>query len=487
MKIKNITIIILILFVTKMYPQNYQPDWTKFPNLKKEIDLGNFAKADSIIDSLLEKDSLSNEEKYELSFQKDKMHRIRLDFSKTQDDIIAELKKYYPNIDEQMLDKWETDKSLEMKIIDGKKWFFKNAVPNLFRVNKEAKKKKEEIDGPPDDSFNKFVNNDITQIVQDSKKLNKRLVDPVKIELTYTLTVNKDAVPDGKIIRCWLPYPREGHSRQTNIKLLSVNSNEYIIADNKNPQRTLYMEKKAKKGEPTVFKMSLEYTAYGEWFDLDSTKVKTYDKNSELYKDFTAERPPHIVFTDRIKKLSQEIIGNEKNPYNKVKLIFKWISDNIPWASAREYSTINNISDYCLKNMHGDCGIKGLLFITLCRYNGIPAKWQSGWMMHPGNVNLHDWTEVYYQGIGWVPTDPYMGVRKSDNPKIQYFFTDGTDPYHLIINDDYARPLFPAKIYPRSETNDFQRGELEWKGGNLYFDKWTYNMQVKYENANIPK
>ncbi len=51
----------------------------------------------------------------------------------------------------------------------------------------------------------------------------------------------------------------------------------------------------------------------------------------------------------------------------------------------------------------------------------------------------------------------------------------------LLVNDDYSKPLFPAKIFPRSETVDFQRGELEWRGGNLYFDKWNYNMKVEYK------
>lgn len=475
MKIKNITIIISILFVIKMNAQ------TNYPQLNKEIKTGNFSKADSTIDVLLENDTVSSIQKYSLSFQKDKMHRIRLDFNKTENDIKNELKKYYTDVNDAMLDKWEKEKSLEMKIIDGQKWFFHNAVPNLFRINKEAKKRKQEVDGVKKNKLAEFVNKDITQDVKDCEKTGKRLVDPIRITLTYTLTVKKNVVPAGEIIRCWLPYPREGHKRQTDIKLLSVNSTEYIIADNNHLQRTLYMEKKTEKDKPTIFKMSLEYTAYAEWYDLDSSKVKNYDKTTKLYKEFTAQRPPHIVFTNRIKKLSKKIIGSEKNPYNKVKLIFKWISDNIPWASAREYSTINNISDYCLRNMHGDCGIKGMLFITLCRYNGIPARWQSGWMMHPNFVNLHDWTEVYFRSYGWIPVDPYMGVRKSDNPKVKYFFTNGIDAYHFIVNDDYARPLFPAKIYPRSETNDFQRGEVEWRGGNLYFDKWSYHMQVKYQ------
>ena len=32
-------------------------------------------------------------------------------------------------------------------------------------------------------------------------------------------------------------------------------------------------------------------------------------------------------------------------------------------------------------------------------------------------------------------------------------------------------------IKVRSEPYDFQRGELEWEGGNLYFDKWDWHME----------
>jgi len=52
--------------------------------------------------------------------------------------------------------------------------------------------------------------------------------------------------------------------------------------------------------------------------------------------------------------------------------------------------------------------------------------------------------------------------------------------YRLIVNDDYTQPLYPAKIYPRSDTVDFQRGEVEWEGGNLFFDQWSYNYEVEF-------
>ena len=150
--------------------------------------------------------------------------------------------------------------------------------------------------------------------------------------------------------------------------------------------------------------------------------------------------------------------------------------DHFPWASAREYSTLGNIPMYVLENRHGDCGQVGLLLVTMCRYAGVPARWQSGWMLHPGAVNMHDWSEVYYEGIGWVPTDVSFGRGRSavrDNDDEYYFYTKGLDAYRLICNSDYSGHFFPAKQFIRSETVDFQRGEVEWEGGNLYFNQWS--------------
>ncbi len=43
-----------------------------------------------------------------------------------------------------------------------------------------------------------------------------------------------------------------------------------------------------------------------------------------------------------------------------------------------EYFLLDDIAEYCAVNQKGDCGVQALLFITLCRIVGIPARWQSG-------------------------------------------------------------------------------------------------------------
>jgi len=135
-----------------------------------------------------------------------------------------------------------------------------------------------------------------------------------------------------------------------------------------------------------------------------------------------------------------------------------------------------------LNNRHGDCGMKTLLFMSMARYAGIPCKWQSGWMLHPGELNLHDWCEVYYEGIGWVPLDQSFGLQNSENQQLKYFYISGIDEYRLIINDDFSSEFEPEKQFFRSEPIDFQRGELEWKGGNIYFNRWNYHVDITYLN-----
>jgi transglutaminase-like putative cysteine protease len=457
---------------------------TLFPqtnyDIKSEISSGNFSKAADMINNRLNDDTVPPSERWELNFEKERMERILLDFSRTREEIASALKKYFPDLDERQINKWEEEKHLEMRLINGEKRYFKNAVPNLFRLNKEAAKVKADKDGINIRKLDAFLAEHVPQSIKKINKSESINGNPVKIKIGYTLSVDADAVPEGEVIRCWLPYPKEENRRQTDVKLISVNEDKYIIADNKYPQRTLYLEKTARKGEPTLFNMKLEYRSWSEWHNINPSAVKPYDKNSELYKNYTSERAPHIIYTRELRDLSEKIVNGEKNPYLAARKIFTWINDHIPWASALEYSTIENISTYCYDNMHGDCGIKTLLFMTLARMNGIPAKWQSGWMLHPVEVNLHDWGEIYLQGYGWVPVDQSFGLQDSDSDEVKYFYLGGIDSYRMIVNDDYSQQLYPAKIYPRSETVDFQRGEVEWRGGNLYFDKWDYFMKTEY-------
>ena len=414
-------------------------------------------------------------------WNKDLHQRMLVDFPLKEAEVRAGIAHYIPHVTDSMMRVWEQSRALEYKMIDGQKRYFKQAVPNLFRIDssciaaKAAKVGPDVSDYYADDSIN------IPAIISGVKAAKSPFAAPHKMRVKYTLSVKPDVVPAGETIRCWMPVPRRDVARQKNVHILSANG-KYTLAPDSIYHASLYMEKKAEKEKPTVFEETFEFTAYGEWHNLKPEAVKPYNTTTDLYKKYTAERPPQIVFSERIRHLADSLTAGENNPLLKARKIFTYIK-RYPWASSREYSTIDNIPEYVLDNGHGDCGQVSLLFITLCRASGIPAHFQSGFMMHPHDKNLHDWSVIYIEGEGWIPVDQSFGFQpyaKTDEE--HWFFVGGLDSWRLVVNQDYGMPLYPAKTYPRSETVDFQRGEVEWNGGNLYFPQWNYDYEITYLN-----
>jgi hypothetical protein len=83
---------------------------------------------------------------------------------------------------------------------------------------------------------------------------------------------------------------------------------------------------------------------------------------------------------------------------------------------------------------------------------------------------------IWFAPYGWLPVDVTYGERDSDDPAHRWFYLSGMDSYRLIFNDAISQEFTPAKRHFRSETVDSQRGEVEWEGGNLYFDQWDYEL-----------
>ena len=128
---------------------------------------------------------------------------------------------------------------------------------------------------------------------------------------------------------------------------------------------------------------------------------------------------------------------------------------------------------------HGDCGQVALLYISLMRTLGVPARWESGWMLHPGELNLHDWAEVYFEGVGWLPVDVSFGrYTGSDRGAARTFYSHGIDAHRLAANSTVSGEFYPAKRFVRSETVDFQLGEVETDKGNLYYPAWDSKMTL---------
>jgi len=443
--------------------------------LRDNLAAGEYTKAEKLLDSLIAGAGDDFEKALGYIQKKDSLYKLRSDFRRTKDEMITYVERYYGDSALVKVNGWIKDGTLEYRVIDGDTLFFRNAAPNVFRVDKEAIARASVGDdgGRSQDSV---LNANLPEILAAPSG---QIAAPKKMKVRHHITVKADAVPAGDTLRVWIPMPRPDVPRQTDVQLLG-SSDSVTVSPLEYGHYSAYMERVAEAGKPTEFYVDYQYTCWGQHFDLEGVEIAPYDTTSAVYKQYTAVRAPHLLQSESMRQLAAEIVGDETHPYLKLRKIFDYVKQ-YPWASALNYSIIDDIPQYVLDNKKGDCGQVALLLINLARAAGIPARWQSGLMMHPGAWNMHDWAEVYYEGIGWTPVDVSFGRNQTlTNEGGAQFFDSGIDSYRMVANSDYSCGFYPPKKYPASDTVDFQAGEVETSDGNLFYDKWSWGLDIDY-------
>lgn len=432
------------------------------------VDAGRFARAEQLIAAADPADPA-------LAFQRERMRRIRLDFPHDRAAIEAQLRRTIPDYTSADFDAWDAAGKLEHIDIDGERRWFARAASNLFRLDAAALARRDPKLPPLSEGPFERPHPHHAEVRDAARAANATHGAPRRVRVTHTLTVEADAVPAGKAIRAWIPYPRAIPGQQQDIRTIATSPAKHVVAPESALQRTVYLEQHARAGAPTAFSVTYELTIHGQYHAIDPDDAVSATPTPAL-AEHLAERPPHIVFTDAIRAYSRRVVGDDKNPYRIARKLFEAVDRDIPWAGAREYSTLTNIASHTLARGYGDCGQQTLLLIALLRLNGIPARWQSGWVWSDGDYsNLHDWGWLYLAPHGWLPMDVTTGVFERGDAALRDFYLGGLDAYRIAMNDDWGRELVPPKRHPRSDTVDSQRGEAEWDGGNLYFDQWDYD------------
>ncbi|WP_254063233.1 transglutaminase domain-containing protein [Rhodanobacter sp. L36] len=452
------------------------------PAIVAQIDAGQFKAADAAIDTSLQRPNLSAEQRNALLFQRERMRRILIDFTLSADDVKGRVRKDIPDLSDAEFARWDAAGLFEHQVIDGRTLYFKRSPSNLFRISPEALARRAvqtPITGGPMETLNDYQR----AIRRTSLSQHRTSVMPRRIRMTQILSVKADAVPDGQMVRAWIPYPRAIPGQQENIVYVASDPTQHDIASASAMQRTVYLEKPAQHGRETRFSVTYEVTLLAQYHDIDANKVTAESIKPQL-APFVAERAPHIVFTDAVRAFSHKIVGDEKNPYRIAQKLFAAV-DRIPWAGAREYSTISDISDYALHAGHADCGQQTLLLMTLLRLNGIPTRWQSGMVFADDGKysDIHDWAYLYFAPYGWVPMDVTTGRLQpaaGDDNSLEWFYLGGLDNDRIAFNDDFGRDFEPSKTFFRSDDVDSQRGEAEWRGGNIYFDQLSYDFEWSF-------
>jgi transglutaminase-like putative cysteine protease len=412
----------------------------------------------------------------------ERQRRIALDFPLDRAALAGKLRQRVPDATDADIDRWTGNGALQSLVIDGERRWLGSAVRNLLLLAPDAASRAtaqpNEAD-PPLYAAHPLHARWLAE-AESARKGDRSLVariDPQRFRVTHTIEVEADTVPDGATLRIWIPFPRELPGVQDDVVLASA-SPPARLAPNDDLQRSAYIEARARKGQPTIASITYALTTRARIARLDPALAQPISESDQKrLADQLGERPPHIRFSPAMREWSASVVGDADNAVEIAQRLFAAVAAK-PWAVAREYSTIDDLGLHALRARSADCGEKAMWLITALRLNGIPARWQSGWQVSPTDFDtMHDWLEAWLPPWGWVPLDPTHGLLASDDPAVRAFYFGGVDGYRIVFNDDWGQAFTPPKRHPRSETVDAQRGEVEWEGGNLYFDQWRYRFE----------
>jgi len=442
--------------------------------VKRLISQGRFDEAKKVILEALR--SAKEDLRRRLEFELDRIRRWRYEYPYTMAEALERLRREIPDVKREELDVWLRRGCIDHRIINGEVRVLRRFVPNLFWLCPELKSRRLGLEDERAEMARAALRSRVEKVIAAAREVGGGHVLPLLYRVRASVRVKPGAVPEGETLRIWIPLPRSGalHPR---VRVLDAEPKPLKVAPEDHPQRTAYFELEASRCGAECW-IEYEFISRGFYLEVDPRNVQGYDEGSDLYRRYTSERPPHIAFTPYLRELAERIVGDEENPYLKARRIWEWVTNNVRYTYARDYALYDNISEYVARNRRGDCGMQALLFITLCRIAGVPARWQSGWYVFPLRPGMHDWAQFYVEPYGWLYADPSFGNMRHGEKWRNEFYFGSIEGYRMAANVEVSAQFDPPKQHFRSDPVDNQRGEVEWREGNLYYDVWEYDFKI---------
>ena len=412
---------------------------------------GDIEGALEAIDARLKKE-LPHMLRSRLLLEKELLPRMAREYPHNREKALLIMRGLIPGFEEAEFDDLERNNWIDFLFVGGEKRYFVRFHRTLLKVHPDIARRA----GVPLAPSSPLLDDAIREMKE-------------KGSLTYhfhirgTLKIENESFMPDETYRVHLPLPAV--SAQTGeVDLLYADPSPLFVSPENHAQRTVFFEKKMTENKPFVLEYA--YACAMKYVDLKKQPESQYPIYPRCPAPAAAdlgEIAPHICFTPYIKSLAAQIVNGDETPLEKARKIYDFVTAKVTYSFVRSYLTLENHVEYVAGNLKGDCGLQALLFITLCRVAGIPARWQSGLAAEPDSIGSHDWAQFYVAPWGWLFCDCSYGgaaYRKGNLERWNFYFGN-LDPYRMAANAAYQADFDPPKQFLRADPYDNQTGECE--------------------------
>ena len=416
-------------------------------DVKKLKYYGDLERLNRVIDRKLEKD-IPQALRQRLLLEKEIMALWPRAYPHDQAAALRQLRDCFGEFSEEELERLRDEDAVEWAYINGEVRYKNNFLSNLIKTRKEYEPR------VLDENRLRYKREHAAMLDEVIARMKRS--GELKGRFHIRSTMALDPVPgrEGQAVTAHLPLPIE-YAQVKNFQLLSLSHPDAVVAPFDYPQRTVCFH--AVPDRP--FSVEYTYETHMQYVEPDPGQVLRQQPTFH-----TEEYPPHIRFTPYLRMLCEEIVGGEQNPLIKARNIYDFITTRMIYSYMRAYMTMPNIPEYAASSLKGDCGVQALLFITLCRIAGVPARWQGGLYADPMEVGSHDWAQFYVAPYGWLFTDPSYGgaAWRMGHEERWNFYFGNLDPYRLPANSEFQHDFYLPSRHLRYDPYDSQDGEAEY-------------------------
>lgn len=405
-----------------------------------------------------------------LRAERARMLRTPLDFSVTRERAVAQVREEWPEFGEADLDALVDRGRVDWRLVEGEQRFLPSFLDAL-------RKYPEEMPGmacPAPDR---------TEQLAVIAEMRERGAAERHIHLCASIAAGEEVSVDASTrVRCWLPVPA-ACPQACDIRLLDATPGAQVAPADAS-QRTAYWDVRGQR----EFFVDYEYVVRAPYVDLwaevptpAAADARFAAAAAPAVADVSEDRP-HICFTPYLRELADRLFAGTaaNDQLGRARAAYDWVTNNVDYRFQPAYLLLDGIADGCAKSLRGDCGVFALTFITLCRLGGVPARWQSGLYVAPGNVGPHDWAMFYVEGLGWLWADCSFGSsarREGDEDRRRFYFGN-LGPWRMVANSEFMAPLTPVCEVLRNDPFDNQVGEMVVDERGLTSHDFTWKTEL---------
>lgn len=208
---------------------------------------------------------------------------------------------------------------------------------------------------------------------------------------------------DARIL-VWATLPPAWHGQEVKVGAI-VPEPVAVLEDPRTGNRVVEWLVEPEPGRPALnafFHYEFEFEEKPIRLEIDPVTVEPYDKDSDLYRNYTAAET-WITVDGPVRDQALAIVGDETNPWLQAGLVYDWIVAELvfeaPGPADRDAASV-------LAARRGECEHFGVLMTAMYRSLGIPARTVTNAWTNGGD---HVFVELWLEGYGWVPADPSLG------------------------------------------------------------------------------